>query len=244
MDSIIELKNVTKAYCDKVVLNGIDLTVKKGEFVTIIGTFGCGKTTLLKLINGLIEPTSGKISVYGKDISSLNLIELRRSIGYVIQGAALFPHMIIRENINYVLKIMKKKEIYNDKNALRRLLEITMIDDDLLDRYPSELSGGQQQRVGIARALATKPGIVLMDEPFGSLDEITRKVLQDEILSIHKSLNMTIVFITHDIKEAFKLGDHIVIINQGVIEQEGTSCEVKENPKTDFVKSLIASLYA
>ena len=238
MNDIIRFEQVTKAYGDQVILKAFDLKIRKGEFLTVIGSSGSGKTTLLKLINGLIQPTSGKIYVNGKDISLENQTLLRRNIGYVIQGIGLFPHMTIRKNIAYVPSLLNKRDKKRTTAAVERLIQTVGLDPVMLERYPSELSGGQRQRVGIARALAANPDILLMDEPFGAVDEITRKMLQSEIIRIHQELHVTIVFITHDIREALLLGSRILVMNNGCIEQEGSPDEIRRSPKSDFVKAL------
>ncbi|MBU3106918.1 ATP-binding cassette domain-containing protein [Clostridium gasigenes] len=238
---VIKLEGVSKGYGNNLILNEFNLNINKGEFLTIIGSSGCGKTTVLKLINGLLTPDSGKVHVNGEDISVVNQIQLRRKIGYVIQGVGLFPHMNVRKNISYVPNLTKK----DDKNKIAakalKLIKVVGLSEDMLDRYPSELSGGQRQRVGLARALASTPDILLMDEPFGAVDEITRKLLQEEILRIYKELNVTIVFITHDIKEALKLGTRVLVMDKGQIIQVGAPTEIMENPKTDFVRELIGA---
>ena len=236
--TIISFKEVSKSYGDKKVLKNFNLNLSKGEFVTVIGSSGSGKTTTLKLINGLLKPDSGNIIINGEDIKNKNITEIRKNIGYVIQGIGLFPHMTVEKNISFVLDLDK-----NDKDATKRkvkeLMKVVHLEEELINRYPRELSGGQKQRVGIARALAKEPDILLMDEPFGAVDEITRKSLQDEIIKIQKKLNMTIFFITHDIDEALKLGSIVIVMNKGKIEQVGTPKELKESPKTDYVKELI-----
>ncbi|MBO3444518.1 ABC transporter ATP-binding protein [Clostridium sp. CCUG 7971] len=238
---IITFKNVFKSYDEKEILSDFNLDIHKGEFVTVIGSSGSGKTTTLKLINGLIKADKGEVIVKGENINNTDIIKLRRNIGYVIQDIGLFPHMTVEKNISYVLDLEK-----NDKNKVsnkvNELMDIVELDKDLLYRYPSELSGGQRQRVGIARALASDPEIILMDEPFGAVDEITRKSLQDELLKIQKKLNKTIFFITHDIKEAFKLGSKVVIIDKGKIVQHGNEEDIIKSPNNDFVKNLVSSV--
>lgn len=236
---IIRFENVNKRYGKTNALIDFNLDIKKGEFITIIGSSGCGKTTALKMINGLIFPDSGKIYINNKNISEINQIKLRRNIGYSIQGTGLFPHMTVLKNISYVPSLSnmwKKKEIIEN---VENLLNIVGLDISIQNRYPDELSGGQKQRVGIARALAAKPEILLMDEPFGAVDEITRKVLQDEILRIKNNLNVTIIFITHDINEALKLGNRVLIMENGRKIQIDISEKIKENPENDFVKKLL-----
>ncbi|WP_106828177.1 ABC transporter ATP-binding protein [Parabacteroides pacaensis] len=238
-DVIIRFKQVSKFYGENKILEDFNLDIKKGEFITVIGSSGSGKTTMLKMINGLLQPTSGTIYVEGKDISKENQTLLRRNIGYVIQGIGLFPHMTIRKNIAYVPELLNHHNKKKTKEAVERLIKIVGLTPDMLDRYPAELSGGQRQRVGIARALAAQPEILLMDEPFGAVDEITRNMLQNEITRIHRELGVTIVFITHDIKEALKLGDRVLVMDQGKIEQLAVPDEIKNSPATSFVKELI-----
>lgn len=237
-DAIV-FKNITKSYGEKNILKDFSLKIKKGEFLTIIGSSGCGKTTILKMINGLIKPNKGNVFVDGKDISKINLIQMRRKIGYVVQDVGLFPHMKIKNNISYALNLEKKENKEEIFSKVKKLVKIVGLDEEIINRYPNELSGGQRQRVGIARALVGEPDIILMDEPFGAVDEITRKLLQDEIYKIYKEYNVTIVFITHDIREALKLGTRVIVMDNGEIVQSGTPKEIKENPKTEFVRNLI-----
>lgn len=239
--TVIHFENISKGYGNNLILNKFNLKIYKGELLTIIGRSGCGKTTVLKLINGLISPDSGKVYVNNEDISDINQIELRRKIGYVIQGVGLFPHMNISKNIEYVPKLIKKDDKKKIEMKVKNLMKVIGLSEKMLMRYPSELSGGQKQRVGIARALAASPEILIMDEPFGAVDEITRRLLQEEILRIYKELNVTIVFITHDIKEALKIGTRVLVMDQGEIVQIGTPDEIRNNPKTEFVRELIGS---
>lgn len=186
MKTAIEFRNIKKTYGEKVVMERFNLSVEKGEFVTIIGSSGCGKTTALKMVNGLIQPTSGDIFVDGENIRNKNQTLLRRNIGYAIQGSVLFPHMTVEQNIAYVPNLLNKRNKEKTKSAVSKWMKIVGLSEDLKHRYPSELSGGQQQRVGIARALAASPDILLMDEPFGAVDEITRGQLQTEMKRIHQ----------------------------------------------------------
>lgn len=236
---IIRFEHVFKSYGDNIILNDLNLDIEKGEFVTVIGSSGSGKTTMLKMINGLLSPTSGTIYVDGKDISHENQTLLRRNIGYVIQGIGLFPHMSVRKNIAYVPELLNRRDKERTARAVENLIRVMGLEQEMLDRYPAELSGGQRQRVGIARSLAAQPEILLMDEPFGAVDEITRKMLQTEIVRIHKEVGVTIVFITHDIKEALCLGTRVLVMNKGKIEQQGSPNEIKNNPATPFVEKLI-----
>lgn len=237
---IIRFDHVSKEYEGHTVLRDFSLDVAKGEFITVIGSSGSGKTTMLKMINGLLTPTRGIIYVDDKDISKENQTLLRRNIGYVIQGIGLFPHMSVRKNIAYVPELLNKRDKLRTARAVERLIKVVGLEQEMLERYPAELSGGQRQRVGIARSLAANPEILLMDEPFGAVDEITRKMLQMEIARIHQELGVTIIFITHDIKEALKLGTRVLVMNNGKIEQIGTPEEIKNHPATDFVKELVA----
>ncbi|MDO4600609.1 MAG: ABC transporter ATP-binding protein, partial [[Ruminococcus] gnavus] len=202
---MIRFEHVNKSFGAEKVLVDFSLNIEAGEFLTVIGRSGCGKTTMLRMINGLQTPDSGKILVEGNNVAEADLIALRRRIGYVIQNKGLFPHMTVEENITYVPVISGKKEKQENRQLAMRLLKTVGLPQEMADRYPAELSGGQQQRVGIARALAADAKILLMDEPFGALDEITKRAMQDEMLSLQKKLHMTIVFITHDIREAMKL---------------------------------------
>lgn len=238
--SVIEFTQVTAAYGEQAVLENFSLQVEKGEFLTVIGSSGCGKTTVLKLINGLILPKSGSVFVNGQDISAADLVMLRRKIGYVIQEIGLFPHMNIEKNISYVPNLYRNRDKAVIAEKARSLAESVGLSADMLGRYPGELSGGQRQRAGIARALMAEPEIILMDEPFGAVDEITRKKLQDEILKIHERLVCTIVFVTHDIKEAMKIGTNVLVMDEGKVIQRGTPKELLEKPRTEFVKRLIS----
>lgn len=239
MNTAIEFKNIKKVYGNKVVLERFNFSVAKGEFVTIIGSSGCGKTTVLKMINGLIEPTSGDIFVDGRNILDKNLTELRRNIGYAIQGSVLFPHMTVEQNISYVPNLINKKNKEKTKLAVSKWMKLVGLDEELKERYPIELSGGQQQRVGIARALAAAPEILLMDEPFGAVDEITRGQLQIELKQIHKKTRITVLFVTHDISEALKLGTKVLVMDKGQVQQYAKPDDLLRNPNTDFVKQLV-----
>ena len=196
-------------------VKSVDLTVAEGEFCVFLGPSGCGKTTSLKMINRLIEPTSGTISIGGEDVRGKNVDQLRRHVGYVIQGGSLFPHLTVAQNISVVPRLLKW-DARRTSERVDELLELVSLDPaKYRDRYPRELSGCQQQRVGVARGLAADPPVILMDEPFGAVDTITRQRLQDELLSIQEELRKTIVCVTHDIDEAVKLGDRILILQEG-----------------------------
>lgn len=238
IDPIIRFCQVWKSYGNQSILQNFSLDIFKGEFLTIIGGSGSGKTTLLKLINGLQNPDKGQIFVEGKDVSHSNLIMLRRNIGYAIQGIGLFPHLTIRKNIAYVPSLFAHKDRKKIQHQVIRLIRMLGLDESFLDRYPSELSGGQKQRIGIARALAANPPILLMDEPFGAVDEITRQILQDEIRLLQQELKTTVVFVTHDIQEALKLGSRILVMNEGKIEQLATPETILKSPASAYVASL------
>lgn len=238
MQTVIEFRNIHKAYGDKVVLKDFSLSVDKGEFVTIIGSSGCGKTTVLKMVNGLLTPDAGDILVNGEDIRGKDQTQLRRNIGYSIQGSVLFPHMTVEQNISYVPNLLNKKNKKKTKEAVNKWMEIVGLDEELKERYPAELSGGQQQRVGIARALAASPEILLMDEPFGAVDEITRGQLQTELRRIYQQTGITVLFVTHDISEALKLGTKVLVMDQGEIQQYAPPEELLRQPATEFVEKL------
>lgn len=240
----IMLEEVTKTYPGqkKSAVGGLTLEIPAGSIVMFVGPSGCGKTTTLKMINRLIEPTSGKIVINGEDVTGMNGDELRRRIGYVIQAGGLFPHMTVATNIAMVPKMLGWSK---EKIAARvdELLELVSLDPDLYrDRFPKELSGGQQQRVGVARALAADPPVLLMDEPFGAVDPITRQRLQDELLNIQSEVQKTIVCVTHDFDEAVKLGDWIAIFNEGAqLEQYDSPERILANPASEFVENFIGS---
>lgn len=239
MAAAIEFKNVKKAYGENVVLEGFCLSVTEGEFVTIIGSSGCGKTTVLKMVNGLVEPTSGDVLIDGENIRGKDMTKLRRNIGYAIQGSILFPHMTVGQNIAYVPSLLHRKHKEKIKAAVAEWMEIVGLDGEMRKRYPSELSGGQQQRAGIARALAASPKILLMDEPFGAVDEITRGQLQNELRQIYEKTGITILFVTHDISEALKLGTKVLAMDGGTIQQYAEPDEFLHNPATPFVRQLV-----
>ena len=235
---MIEFQNVYKSYKDKKILENINLVIEDNSIVVLIGESGCGKTTTLKMINRLIEPTKGKIMINGKDIKKTNPIKLRRSIGYVIQQTGLFPHLTIRQNIELISKLEKKeKKMIQEKTM--ELMKMVGLSEELLDSYPSELSGGQQQRVGIARAFATDPDIILMDEPFSALDPITRSSLQDEVIRLQDKLKKIIIFVTHDMDEAIKLADKIAIMEQGKVVQYDRPEKILKQPVNEFVRNFV-----
>lgn len=237
---MIEIKNLRKEYEDGfVALKNINLSIKKGELLVLIGPSGCGKTTTMKMINRLIDPTSGQILVGGKDTKTMDVVELRRNIGYVIQSIGLFPHMTIAENVALVPKL-KGRKIEDVREKINELMNMVGLDPEVYaDRYPGELSGGQQQRIGVIRALAAEPDIILMDEPFSALDPISREQLQSDLVDLQEKINKTIVFVTHDMDEAIKIADRICIMKQGEIVQLDTPEKILRHPKNDFVKEFI-----
>ena len=236
---MIKVENITKRFKNRTVLKSISFQIEKGEFVSIIGPSGCGKTTLLKMINRLIKPTSGKIYINGENIYDKDPITLRRNMGYVIQQNGLFPHMTIKDNIEIIPKLEKKKseEIY--KRTIEIMNMVDMNPDEYLNRYPSELSGGEQQRIGVARAFANDTDIVLMDEPFSALDPITRADLQNELLNLQSKLNKTIVFVTHDMDEALKLSNKICLMKDGEIIQFDEPEKILKEPENEYVESFV-----
>nr|WP_286674109.1 ABC transporter ATP-binding protein [Clostridium sp. ZBS13] len=237
--SVIEFKNVSKVFKNQTVLKDVSFKIDKGELVSIIGESGCGKTTTLKMINSLIKPSSGKILIDGENIGFKDVIKLRRNMGYVIQQTGLFPHMTIRENIEIIPRLEKVEKSNIEKKTYELMDMVGLNAEEYLDRYPTELSGGQQQRIGVARAFATNPEIILMDEPFSALDPITRLQLQDELIDLQSKVRKTIVFVTHDMDEAIRIADKICIMNGGRIIQYDTPENILKNPCNDFVSEFI-----
>lgn len=238
--AIIEFKDIEKLYGDNVAVEKINLKIMPGDFICFIGTSGSGKSTLLRMINRMIEPTHGEILFNGENIKRFNPIELRRKIGYVIQSIGLMPHMSIYDNVTLVPKLLKWKESRKKEKA-KKLIQMVELPEEYLDRYPSELSGGQQQRIGVIRALAADQNIILMDEPFGALDPITRDGVQNTVKYLQEELGKTIVLVTHDMDEALKLATRIVVMDSGKMVQQGTPEEILKNPANEFVEKMIGS---
>lgn len=238
---MIKFENVTKKYPNtaRPAVDNLNLHINAGEICILVGPSGCGKTTTMKMVNRLIEPSTGKIYINGKDSSSIDRIQLRLNIGYVIQEIGLFPHYTIAENIATVPREKKWDQERIDKRVNELLLLMELDPKIYRNRYPSDLSGGQRQRVGVARALAADPPVMLMDEPFGALDPITRNRLQNEFLRLQKKIKKTIIFVTHDIDEAIKMGDKIAVMKQGKLVQFGTPDEILSTPADEFVENLV-----
>lgn len=246
MSYAIEIQNVVKRFrgASYNAVDNVSFTVQEGEFITILGSSGCGKTTLLKMINRLYEPDSGSILLFGENVRDADVIQVRRRIGYVIQQIGLFPHYTIGDNIATVPKLLKWEKARINARVDELLTLVGMEPKEFKDRYPSQLSGGQQQRVGLARALAADPKIMLMDEPFGAVDSITRTKLQNELITLHKETGKTFLFVTHDIEEAFMLGSRVIIMNEGKIVQFDTPENIIRYPADGFVSSLVESAKA
>lgn len=236
---VLKFEHVTKTYKGgKKAVKDLNLDIQKGEFICFIGPSGCGKTTTMKMINRLIEPSEGKILINDKDILKEDPVKLRRSIGYVIQQIGLMPHMTIRDNIVLVPKLLKWSDEKKHERA-KELIKLVDLPEEYLDKYPYELSGGQQQRIGVLRALAADQTLILMDEPFGALDPITRDALQEEFKNLQQELGKTIIFVTHDMDEALKLADRIVIMRDGQVVQFDTPDEILRHPADSFVEDFI-----
>ena len=240
-EPLIQLNNISKTFeGGKLALDNVSLSISQGGFITIIGPSGCGKTTLLRIINRMTDFDSGSMKIMDKEIELWDESLLRRNIGYVIQNAGLFPHLTVRENIQFVMSISgMEKELREARTLeLAAMIEFTKTQ---LDEYPDNLSGGQQQRVGIARALALKPQIVLLDEPLGSLDNITRRKIQSELKQIHADTGTTMIMVTHDLKEAFSLGTEMVIMNNGKILQKDIPEVVIKQPVNEWVREFVST---
>ena len=237
---MIHYEKITKSYLPGInAVADFTLSVAKGELLAIIGPSGCGKTTVLKMLNRLVEPTSGRILLHGEDIRTLDPTALRRSMGYVIQQVGLFPHMTILENITVVPDILGWPAEKQRARAYELLDLIDMNPSEFARRFPYQLSGGQQQRIGVLRALAADPAVILMDEPFGAVDPLTRTKLQQELKTLHTRLKKTILLVTHDIDEAFRLADRVLLMQSGRIVQVGTPAELLDRPATSFVDEYI-----
>jgi osmoprotectant transport system ATP-binding protein len=236
---LIEFRSATKAYGQVVAVKDFSLKAPSGKITVLMGLSGSGKTTVMQMVNKLVHPSEGTVLVDGIDISTLDAVKLRRSIGYVMQEVGLLPHKSVMDNVSLIARISGQTQQEAESNA-RVMLDLVGIDESFFARYPSQLSGGQQQRVGVARALAIKPKILLMDEPFGAVDPIVREELQGELMRIQRSLSLTIMFVTHDRYEALRLADQLVLLSSGgQIEQQGSPNEFRENPKNDFVRKLL-----
>lgn len=243
---MIKVSNICKEYESQdgapvKAVNGVSFEVLEGETLCLIGTSGSGKTTCLKMLNRLIEPTSGQIEINGENVLEQDPIELRRGLGYVIQKAGLLPHLTVAQNVGLLPRLMQWDNQEKAERVNELLNLVNLPPEDYRDRYPTELSGGQQQRVGVARALVLDPPIILMDEPFGALDPITREGLHDEFLRLKSEVGKTVVMVTHDLAEAFKLGDKIALMDQGELVQIGTEDDFRETPQTEFVKDFVKS---
>ena len=240
----VDWQDVRKAYADgSVALGGVSLEVRRGEFLAILGTSGSGKTTLLKLVNRLVDPTSGTVRVDGRPTSEWDPIRLRRSMGYVIQEAGLMPHLTVVANVALTGRLAGVGRAERTR-AASESLRLVGLDPQLDDRFPHQLSGGQRQRVGVARALATRPGLILMDEPFGALDPITRRDLQDEFRNLQRSLKPTVILVTHDLREACRMADRLALVDRGMLVQVGTPADFLDRPANEFVRSFFADARA
>jgi len=238
---MIEFRAVTKRFGDTEAVSGLDLVIPARRTTVLVGSSGSGKTTILRMINRMVDPTAGTVEIDGGDVRDRDPVELRRGIGYVMQSAGLLPHRRVLDNVTTVLRLTKVPKAQAHERGLQ-LMDTVGLDRSLAERYPRQLSGGQQQRVGVARALATDPNILLMDEPFGAVDPIVRTELQDELLRLQRELAKTVVFVTHDVEEAFRLGDQVVILEQGGrIAQQGTPVEILAAPASEFVASFIGA---
>ena len=238
---MITLHNVSKSFDGKksYSVRNISLSIVDNEILVLVGSSGSGKSTLLKLINHSFKPSQGMVKIDNKPLQDYPKVQLRRSMGFVFQHIGLFPHLTVAKNIAVIMRLIKipKEQRIKRVNELLRLVNLEP--EKYFNRYPDELSGGEQQRVGVARALATNPNYILMDEPFAALDALTRETLQNEIIELKQKLNKTIIFVTHDINEAFRLADRIAIMHEGNLEQIGTKEEVLAQPATEFVRQLL-----
>jgi osmoprotectant transport system ATP-binding protein len=236
---VIEFVNASKTYGGVVALADFSAVVPSGTITVLMGLSGSGKTTAVRMVNKMIIPSTGSVLIDGVDVASQNAVTLRRSIGYVMQDVGLLPHKTVLDNVVLIATIAGQMREVAKRNA-REMLTLVGIDSSSFNRYPRQLSGGQQQRVGVARALATKPNILLMDEPFGAVDPIVREELQDELLRIQRELKLTVLFVTHDRGEALKIADQLIVLSQqGTIEQAGTPRELTKKPANDFVRKIL-----
>ena len=245
---MIEFRDVTKAFGgaaeEVVAVKSLDLEVAEGELLCLIGTSGCGKTTTLKMVNRLLEPTAGQILVDDEDVMAQDPIALRRRIGYVVQSGGIFPHLTVAQNIGLLAELEGWSKAKR-RDRVHELLELVNMDpEQFADRFPRELSGGQRQRIGVARALVLDPAYILMDEPFGALDPITRDGLHDEFLALKEKVKKTIVMVTHDMEEAFKLGDRVALMHHGELLQVGTLADFRERPATEYVEQFLKAHFA
>ena len=237
---MIELKDVSKAFGEETAVQSISLSIEEGKTYSLIGPSGCGKSTLIRLILGLIEPDSGSISIDGNEITKDNILKNRQKIGYVIQNGGLFPHLTARDNCTLVADFLGWTEVQKDIR-LEFLCNLTKIDQSDLGKFPHEFSGGQRQRIGLIRALMLNPEILLLDEPLGSIDPLVRFELQEDLKEIFKSLDKTVLLVTHDLGEAGYLGDKIILMNNGQIIQKGTVSEIINKPENSFVKKFVTA---
>lgn len=238
--TLIELREVSKRFGELEAVNALSLTVEPGELLVLLGGSGSGKTTTLKMVNRLVEPSSGTILLDGEDIADIEPHALRRRIGYVFQRLGLFPHMSVAENIAVTPSLLGW-DAERRRERVAELLKLVELDNDMGERPVTELSGGQQQRVGVARALAAKPKLMLLDEPFGALDPITRERLQQSFARIRKELDLTAIFVTHDMLEALLIGDRIAVMHEGKLAQIGTPSELMQAPATEYVEQLMST---
>ncbi|MFD1008494.1 ABC transporter ATP-binding protein [Oceanisphaera ostreae] len=236
---MIEVKSLSKQFGTQIAVNDLTFKVDSGQFCVLVGTSGCGKSTMLRMLNRLIEPSQGQILIKGQDVTTLPPEQLRRRIGYVIQGVGLFPHRTIHQNIATVPKLLGWKKADIDARVVELLTLFKLDAATFAGKYPHQLSGGEQQRVGVARALAAKPELLLMDEPFGALDPLTRELLQDELLKIQQLLEITIIMVTHDLEEAIKMADVIAVMDKGELLQLDTPEVLLRHPKAGFVQELV-----
>lgn len=240
---VLELESVTKTYDDgRTAVRGLSLAVRHGERLVLLGPSGSGKTTVLRLVNGLIRATAGLVRFRGEALDSLDTVALRRRMGYVIQQAGLFPHLTVEENVTLPLRLAGWSAARRAARA-RKLLRLVRLPRDVLGRHPRGLSGGQQQRVGLARALSTDPEVILMDEPFGALDPLTRVTVRREVLAVLHALRKTVIMVTHDIAEAWACATRIALLNQGRLEQCGSPRELRRRPATPFVRAFLAGSF-